>query len=205
MELGAKFKYSSLVVIFGGSGALLALALLLSGVSYHIGKLCHINFYRSRESFWGPLLSVSILSLIIQILIIGHCILCVVEPSDNRLQFWRLRQSRSSRDSPLTFSHGITRRQALRRVRRILQLQWRAVLIAALIVFHTAFMAQALLRAGDVTTYSLDDVMPWITCLLDSGGNPDECLSYAKQLGPNGKTVMAAWCLLAVCCSFHLS
>lgn len=205
MELGAKFKYSSLLVIFGGSGALLALALLLSGVSYHIGKLCYINFYRSRESFWGPLLSVSILSLIIQIIITGHCIFRVVQPSDNPLQFWRLRQSWASRDSPLGLSHGITRRQVLRRVRRILQLQWRAVLIAALIVFHTAFMAQALLRAGDATTYSIDEVMPWIICLLDSMGSSEECASYAAHFGPNGKTTMAAWCLLAVCQSFHLS
>jgi hypothetical protein len=59
-------------------------------------------------------------------------------------------------------------------------------------------MANALLSAGDMTTYSLDRVMPWIICLLDAGGEKDECLGVASRFGPGEEITMAAWTLLCV-------
>jgi hypothetical protein len=204
IELGPKFRYTSLAITFIGSAGLLVLVLLLSGVSYHIGKLCYINFYRSRESLWGPILAVTSLSLVLQLLIMAHCIFHVVQPgpasiANTVLGYWRRRQSAESRGLPPSLPQTLTKRQALGRIVRILQMQWRATLIATLIVFHAAFMARALLSAGDATTYSRDEVMPWVICLLDSSGDKDLCLDYAARFGPSKELTMAAWTLLSVC------
>ncbi|KAL3462499.1 hypothetical protein BJX64DRAFT_299560 [Aspergillus heterothallicus] len=200
IELGPKFRYMSLLTTFVGSGGLLTLALLVSGISYHVGKLCYINYYRSERTFWGPLLSVTSLSLVLQLLIMAHCIWHVIQPPHSSLCFWRRNSSSEPRSQQLPhgFPQTPTKHQALRRIGRILQMQWRAALIAGLIVFHAAFMAQALLSAGDSTSYLLDEVMPWIICLLDAEGDKDQCLHIASRFGPSEEVTMVAWTFLAL-------
>ncbi|KAL2829380.1 hypothetical protein BJY01DRAFT_255023 [Aspergillus pseudoustus] len=204
IELGPKFRYACLSITFLGAAALLVLVLLLSGLSYHVGKLCQINFHRSKESLWGPLLAVTSLSLVLQLLIMAHCIFHVVQqqPPRSAVRSWIWRGHRQSAESgglpPPGFSRTLTKAQALRRIVRILQMQWRAVVIAALIVFHAALMAHALLSAGDATTYSLDEVMPWVVCLLDAEGDKDQCLHIASRFGPGKELTMAAWTLLSL-------
>ncbi|PTU24608.1 hypothetical protein P175DRAFT_0426348 [Aspergillus ochraceoroseus IBT 24754] len=201
IELGTKFMYIALVCIFVGAGGLFLTEFLVSGVSYQVGKICSINIDKSTESLWAPLLAVASASLILQLLIMAHCIHRVLDPFGNMFKFLftcRRARVRASVELPPELAEQPSARQVCSRIRRILQLQWRAIAIVCLIIFHVAFLAGALLRVGTPADYSLEQVTPWLVCLMTSHGESEPCLSEASGLGPSQGTALAAWILLSL-------
>ncbi|KAL2814689.1 hypothetical protein BDW59DRAFT_176390 [Aspergillus cavernicola] len=195
IEPGPRFCTISLICIFAGSLALLAIALGVSGVSYQVGGMCYTSYPHSIPSFWAPLIALAFLSFVIQIYITAYCIRRVLTRGGTaRIS---ISISISIFNRPHSSSDALPPRQTSTRVSRILQLQWRAIAIACLILLYVVYVAQAVLRFRDPAQYSSNELQPWITCLTNTKGNKQACLNYANQLDPNQATVVSALALLA--------
>ncbi|KAL3460084.1 hypothetical protein BJX64DRAFT_278699 [Aspergillus heterothallicus] len=198
IELGNKFMYFAFLATFVGSGVVLAITLLITGASYQVGKICSINLYKSVGTFWTPLLGVSTASLVLQGLIIIYCLHRVIDPLGNVWTFlftWRRTPRRSDAGTPLPLEPMPPLKQVWDRLSHLLHLQWRAIAIVCFIIFHVAFLAHVLLSVGSPEDYSLDEVLPWLTCLM-TADDYEDCLDHASGMGPSEKITMAAWVLL---------
>lgn len=193
INLGQKFKYISFVTIFGVAGPMVAIVFLVSGVSYQSGKICYINNYRSPETFWGPLLAIAGLALLLQLLVIGYCVYRVLTP---------LRSIHPNASVNCTLPARLPflplTRQVSCKIWHILQLQWRAMAFVSLIIFHIVFLAQVSLGLPSPGDYESEDVMPWMGCLIETNGDAKACVRYAVDLGPSKEMTMAAGIILSV-------
>ncbi|KAL4810670.1 hypothetical protein BDV18DRAFT_398 [Aspergillus unguis] len=196
LEPGKWFRAISLACIFGGSLALLGVALGVSGVSYQVGNMCYISYPHSVGSFWGPLIGVALVSFLIQIFIMGYCIRGVVTRGGTaRISFFK--RSDNSDLSPGVVA--VPARHTSRKIGQILRLQWRAIAIACLILLYVVYVAQAVLRWGDPGKYSPEDLQPWVDCLVDAKGDKKACSDEAKKIGVNQEMAVSALALLASC------
>ncbi|KAK0387643.1 hypothetical protein NLU13_3888 [Sarocladium strictum] len=173
------------------------LALVFSGVSFRFGPTCHINHENSLAAFWIPLLIFAGLTVIITFATFGYCIkVYLASLGDN---------SASTENSGLpAYQNSIrtyTPRQAYRRVRRVVALQWRGIcivliIIADVIFFSIIFVFQdnAVQRVKEDPTLAED----WILCLFESKGDKNKCLSHAGSIVVSEATVMAVLLLLAL-------
>lgn len=199
--LGNTFMWGALVVGWGIPAIGLTLALFFSGVSFRFGDTCHINHKDSLADFWIPLLVFSGLTLIVQFGTFGYCI--------------KVYLASLSDSSPTTNSSGmqsfsnsvrgtITPGQAYRRVRRVIQLQWRGIAIVLLIVADVIFFSVVFVFMDNIEQDLLanpENANVWLLCLIDKKGDNDACSSIAQSLVINEATVIAVLVLLSV--SFH--
>ncbi|KAK7414294.1 hypothetical protein QQX98_006811 [Neonectria punicea] len=115
----------------------ITLALVFSGLSFRFGATCHINHENSLADFWIPLLLFAGLTVIITFATFGYCIkVYLASLSDS---------SASSEGSSLpTYSNSVktlSPRQAYRRVRRVISLQWRGIAIVLIIIADVIFFS----------------------------------------------------------------
>ncbi|KAL4793033.1 hypothetical protein BDV19DRAFT_380353 [Aspergillus venezuelensis] len=199
IEPGPKFRIVSLTSIFLGSLGLLGIALGVSGVSYQVGEMCYISYPKSIGSFWGPLIAVAFISFLIQMFIMGYCIRGVITRGwTARLSPFK-RGERQSENTDDSLPRVPTQRRTGRKILRILQLQWRAIAIACLILLYVVYVAQAVLRYGDPGQYSTEQFRPWVDCLVATKGDKKECAPKANRIMPNQATAVSALALLASC------
>jgi hypothetical protein len=197
--LGNSFMWGAMACGWGIPAIGLTIALVLSGVSFRFGDTCHINHQDSLADFWIPLLVFAGITLIIQLATFGYCIkVYLASLSDN---------STTTNSSGLqSYSNSIrgtiTPRQAYRRVRRVIQLQWRGIAIVLLIVADVIFFSVVFVFMDNVTTNLQKNPVPaepWLICLIENQGNKDACTALAQALVVNEPTVTAVLLLLAVC------
>lgn len=195
-----KFKQISLGSTFIGSAALLAIVLSITGAQYTFGRICYLTPHYDRATFWGPLLGFSIVSLILQFATMAYCIIVVIRPY---LSYWKLRCHGyiSSVNDESIFSA----QQTASRVRRILQVQWRAILITVLVLIYVVFMAAVLMQLREFHDYPEDARRSWFECLASSNGDKMQCLSMAASLGPSEPQLWAVLSMLIVSFSLFLS
>lgn len=177
----------------------LALALVFSGVSFRFGPTCHINHDNSLADFWIPLLIFAGATVIITFATFGYCIkVYLASLSDN---------SASTEGSNLpTYSttsqhHNMTPRQAYRRVRRVIGLQWRGIAIVLIIIADVIFFSVVFVFQDNVVQSVTEDpsiAEDWGLCLIGEKGDKDKCLSKARGLVVNEATVTAVLLLLTV-------
>ncbi|KAL4877427.1 hypothetical protein BJY04DRAFT_222176 [Aspergillus karnatakaensis] len=201
VEPATRFRTIALLTIFGGSLALLALMLGVSGVSYQVGSMCYISYANSIPSFWGPLIGVAFISFLIQIFIMGYCIRGVITRGGTA-RFSILIFKRHGRESSQDTQGDLPRpsvpvRHTSTKIWRIMQLQWRAIAIACLILLYVVYVAQAVLRWGAPSQYSDEELSPWVTCLINKKGDKEACGHEASRIGPNQATAVSALALLA--------
>lgn len=201
-SLGNGFMWGAFVAGWGVPAGFLALALALSGVSFRFGATCHINHENSFADFWIPLLAFAGLTVIIQFATFGYCIkvylASLADSSDT-----------TTNSSGLPSYQGTIRtvspRQAYRRVRRVIELQWRGIAIVLLIVADVVFFAVVFVtldnREQTIAT-NPDKALDWTTCLVLSGGDKNKCLDKAAKLIVNEAAVMAVLVLLSVSCTY---
>jgi len=99
----------------------------------------------------------------------------------------------------------VSPRQAYRRIRRVLELQWRGIAIVILIITDVIFFAVVFVYLDNNEAAVLNDesqAEPWLLCLVESDGDKNKCLDLAGALVVNEATVMAVLILLSV--STHL-
>lgn len=201
---GTTFFYTALGFGWGIPAVGLALALSLTGVSFRFGNVCHINHTNSLQVFWGPLLAFAAASLIIQTFTLVYCIHVYVKSLFD--------------DDPTTdVSSGLpsysasvrtrTARQTLRRVTKVVHLQWRGVMVVLVIIAEVIFFSVVFVSMDNnlvATASEPDKFRPWLRCLVESKGNKNQCLGLAHELVEKESTILALLICLAVSRLLHL-
>lgn len=140
------------------------LALVFSGVSFRFGATCHINHQNSLADFWIPLLLFAGLTVIITFTTFGYCIKVYLDSlSDN---------SASTEGSGLPAYSSSVRtvspRQAYRRVRRVISLQWRGIAIVLIIIADVIFFSVIFVFQDNIVqsvTHDPEVAKDWVVCL----------------------------------------
>lgn len=196
-----KFFYSALLFGWGIPTVGLALTMSLTGVSYRFGDVCHINHKYGLQVFWGPLLAFAAIALVLQFITIGYCVQVYLRSL--------LGDKNSTGDSSNvpTYSGSVSTasaRQTYRRVKRVVQLQWRGAAVVLMIIGEVVFFAIVFVsmdNSTQITQDLLQKALPWLECLYTSGGNKNRCLSKAQGLVKPEGTVLAVLIVLGVCLS----
>lgn len=173
------------------------LALVFSGLSFRFGATCHINHENSLADFWIPLLLFAGLTVIITFATFGYCIKVYLAALGDH--------SASTEGSGLpSYSQSVktmTPRQAYRRVRRVIALQWRGIAIVLIIIADVIFFSVIFVFQDTVVQSVTHDPKvgeKWVICLIGAAGDKDKCLHEANSLVVNEATVTAVLLLLAV-------
>ncbi|EMR72007.1 putative g-protein coupled receptor protein [Eutypa lata UCREL1] len=175
----------------------LVVLLTLSGVSFRFGATCHINHENSLADFWIPLLVFAGLTMIIQFTTFGYCIkVYLASLTDNSAT-----TEGSGMPSYTASIRTMTPRQAYRRIRRVIQLQWRGIVIVLVIVADVIFFSIVFVFQDNTVQAVKEDMtlaLPWIKCLIQSQGDKAICMDEADSIVVNLPTVIAVLILLAV-------
>lgn len=198
MVIGKTFMWGALATGWGVPAIGLTVALVFSGVSFRFGDTCHINHRNSLATLWIPLLAFAGITVIVQFATFGYCI--------------KVYLASLADDSTTTNSSGlqsynnsvratVSPRQALRRVRRVLELQWRGIAIVLLIIADVVFFSIVFVFMDNMEVNIAKNPLKaenWLECLVVTGGDKNKCLSYASSLITNEATVMSVLILLSL-------
>ena len=196
--VGRNFLWFSQAVGWGLPIAGIVLALTLSGVSFRFGNTCHINHKNSLADMWIPLLVFAGVTLIIQFATFGYCIkVYLASLADNNATT----ENSAGLPSYTNSIRTMTPRQAYRRVRRVLQLQWRGIAIVLIIITDVIFFA-IIFVFQDNTVQSIQTdptiAQAWSLCLVTNNGDKTPCLPLASGFVVNIATIGAVLILLSV-------
>lgn len=205
--VGRNFMWFSQAAGWGVPAVGVAVALVFSGVSFRFGPTCHINHQNSLADFWIPLLIFAGLTVILQSATFGYCIKVYLaslrDPGGGGAGGGAASTTGTSGQLP-SYQNSIgtvSPRQAYRRVRRVIQLQWRGIAIVLIIVADVIFFS-VIFVFQDNTIESFRDnpalAINWIACLMKQGGNKEKCYAEASSLVLAESTVVAVLMLLAV-------
>ena len=196
--IGPTFMWGAFAAGWGIPAIGLTVALVFSGVSFRFGDTCHMNHNNSLATIWIPLLAVAGITVITQFATFGYCIkvylASLVDDSTTTNTSGLGSYTNSVRGT-------ITPRQAYRRVRRVIELQWRGIAIVLLIVADVVFFAIVFVFVDDLQTNVIKNptkALKWLECLVESHGDKNACLNYASTLVVNEATVMSVLILLSV-------
>jgi hypothetical protein len=196
MVLGDSFMWGAFIVGWGIPAIGLTITLVFSGVSFRFGDTCHVNQKDSLVDFWIPLLVFSGLTLIIQVSTFAYCMKVYLAALSN--------SSATMGNSGLqscSVRGTLTPGQAYRRVRGIIQLQWRGIAIVLLIVADVTFFSVVFVFMDDVETNIVRDPTKaegWLVCLIEKKGDNNQCTHLAQSLVVNEATIVAVLLLLSV-------
>ena len=196
--VGRSFMWMSHAIGWGIPIIGTILAIVFSGVSFRFGTTCHINHDNSLADLWIPLLVFAGLTIVIQLITFAYCIkVYLASLNDN---------AASTENSGLpSYSNSIrtmTPRQAYRRVRRVIQLQWRGIAIVLIIVTDVIFFSIVFVfQDNTVAAISANPAKAttWLICLATHGGDKNQCFNDAAPFTVSEATVAAVLILLAVC------
>lgn len=171
----------------------------MTGVSYRFGNTCHINQINALEDFFGPLLGFAALATVLQFATFGYCIRVYINSllHDDP-------QSDVSSGLP-TYSGSIktvTAKAAYRRVRKVIELQWRGMIIVLIIVANVIFFSVVFVTLDEEEggkASLLSKAEPWLLCLVMNPGNKNACLDKTKGLVVDPNMVLAVLIILSVC------
>ncbi|CCC10400.1 unnamed protein product [Sordaria macrospora k-hell] len=162
-----------------------------------IGIIMALVSVNSLADLWIPLLIFAGLTIFIQFATFGYCIkVYLASLADN---------SASTENSNLpSYTNSIrtmTPKQAYRRVRRVIQLQWRGIAIVLIIVtdvvlFSVVFVFQD--NTVEAVRRDPSTALEWIGCLGVNGGDKNKCLDKAGPLVVDLPTVGAVLLLLSI-------
>lgn len=195
--VGRNFMWFSQITGWGIPIIGIVLVLVFSGTSFRFGATCHINHKNSLADLWIPLLVFAGMTIIIQFATFGYCIkVYLASLSDNNAS-----TEGSNMPSYTNSIRTMTPKQAYRRVRRVIQLQWRGIMIVLIIITDVVFFSVVFVFQ-DTTVENVKNnpevAFPWIACLVGAGGDKTPCLDEAGPLVVNMPTVGAVLMLLAV-------
>ncbi|KAK6842107.1 hypothetical protein PG987_002967 [Apiospora arundinis] len=183
--VGRSFMWMAQVLGWGIPIVGLIIALMVSGVSFRFGQTCHINHHNSLADFWIPLLVFAGLTVIIQFATFGYCIkVYLASLADSSAS-----TENSGMPSYTASIRTMTPRQAYRRVRRVIQLQWRGIVIVLIIICDVIFFAVIFVFQDNVVQAAKTGTRAtaWVQCLMTAQGDKkSECLPHAKNLVMNG-------------------
>ncbi|KAL5356684.1 hypothetical protein BJX96DRAFT_124825 [Aspergillus floccosus] len=196
--IGKKFMWGSFICGWGIPALCLTLMLIYTGVSYRFGTVCHINIKNSTSDYWAPIMAFSVASLILHVATLGYCIHVYIrslfDSSDSTT-------NSSGLPSYTGSVRTMTARQAYRRIRRVLQLQWRGISLVLIIIGNVIFFAVVFIDMNNqlaLTPENMEKAIPWLACLMETNGDKNRCLHQADAIRPNKATLLAVLILLSL-------
>lgn len=196
--LGPKFMWGAFLAGFGIPAVGMTVMLIITGVSFRFGQICHINVNHGAQDYWYPIISFAAAALVLQLATMGYCIHVYLRSLFDKSA--STTENSSGLPSYTSSVRTVTARQAYRRVRRVLQLQWRGVALVLIIIANVIFFAVAFITLDsetEPTKANMAKGTAWITCLA-FGGTREKCNPYASALGPNEATLLAVVYLLSL-------
>lgn len=173
------------------------LALVFSGVSFRFGSICHINHKNNLADLWIPLLIFAGATVILTFATFGYCIKVYLASLYDT--------SASTEGSGLPAYTNSVRtmspRQAYRRVKRVIALQWRGIAIVLIIIADVIFFSVVFVFLDNVVQSVTNDphvAENWVICLIANKGDKNKCLKEAGTIVVNEATVSAVLLLLGV-------
>jgi hypothetical protein len=176
----------------------LALTLSLTGVSFRFGNVCHINHKDALQDYWGPLLAFAALALVLQFITIGYCVQVYIK------SLFDDKQTTNTSSQPPTYNGSMktaTARQTYRRVKRVVELQWRGASIVLVIIAEVVFFSVVFVSMDNSTQVNaglLAKAQPWLACLAETKGDKNKCLPLASGLVKSEGVVLAVLIVLGV-------
>lgn len=196
--IGKTFMWGALAAGWGIPAIGLTVAMVFSGVSFRFGDACHINHDNSLGDLWIPLLLFAGVTVIVQFATFGYCIKVYLASLGDDSTTTNSSGVRSYNNS---LRGTISPRQAYRRIRRVIELQWRGILIVLIIIADVIYFAIIFVFVDDLEASILKDPtrsLKWLGCLIETGGDKNACLSLANSLVGNEATIMSVLVLLSV-------
>ncbi|KAJ5470765.1 hypothetical protein N7530_008122 [Penicillium desertorum] len=197
--LGPKFMWAAFVCGFGIPAIGLTVMLILTGVSFRFGDICHINVNNGLYDYWIPVMVFAVAALFFQLSTMIYCIHIYL-----RSLFDKSASTSGSSGANLpsyTASIGtVTARQAYRRVRRVLKLQWRGIALTSIILGNVIFFAVVFINLDNAVAPTAENIKtagPWLMCLAETD-DKNLCRDYASAIGPNEATLLAVVFLLSL-------
>lgn len=201
---GKKFFYISQAAGWGIPAAFFTAVMAVTGVSFRFGNACHVNHKNAMADFWGPLLGMAGGAGVLQLMTFAYCIRVYLK---NLFADQSGPSQSSASGSGLPSYTGSVRTQTARavwrRLQKVLWLQWRGICIVTIILVDVIFFSIVFVQLDRTQTNarqddSLEEISPWIVCLIGSGGDKDECLSYVSEWLVNDAAVTAVLVLLGL-------
>ncbi|KAJ6001858.1 hypothetical protein N7499_002275 [Penicillium canescens] len=196
--LGPKFMWGAFVCGFGIPAIGLTVMLILTGVSFRFGEICHINVTHALQDYWIPIMVFAAAALFFQLSTMGYCTHIYLRSLFDRSASTTNSSGLPSYDASV---RTVTARQAYRRIRRILQLQWRGVALVLIIIANVIYFAVVFIELDNATAptaQNVEDATPWLLCLVETRGDRVACRSEAAAIGPNEATILAVVFLLSL-------
>ncbi|KAF2665374.1 hypothetical protein BT63DRAFT_405336 [Microthyrium microscopicum] len=182
-----------------------------SGFSYSLGQTCFINTEHSFALFWAWLIGLSCVSLLVQLVTTGYCVVVFIKSHRMRENSnmstatgssWgsikRLGQRKRSEEAEKAADERTLlqsqRRDRWRGIRQILVLQWRIILLAvALVVEGLYFSSLSWASQNKGNSASKDPRgVAFGACLVLNAGNATKCQPQAEYLVVSKSATLAA-------------
>ena len=195
---GPKLYWGSLMAGIGVPVVFVATSTALTGVSYRFGSTCLLNHENAVQDYWGPLLAFAAMSTIIQFTTFGYCIKVYIK---SLLDDSVTSDNGSGLPSYNSSVRTVTAKQAYRRIKKVVALQWRGILIVLIIIVNVVFLCIVFVTMDNTIQAARKDfrkAQSWLLCLVINGGDKRKCLDKVGNLVKNEATVMAALILLSV-------
>lgn len=90
---------------------------------------------------------------------------------------------------------------ALRRIRRVISLQWRGILIVIIIIADVVFFATVFLQfdgTTEKTPQNFQNASQWLECIILNKGDREKCYSLAESIVVPQATAITVLFLLSV-------
>ena len=201
---GKKLLYSSQAIGWGIPILLGAVSLGVSGVSFRFGQVCHINHDNSLATFWGPILGFSALAAVLQFATLGYCIKVYLKHLWDPNTTSGASASMPSALPSMTGASSVRTKSAratYRRVRKVIALQWRGVVVVMILLVSAVYFSVIFELFDNLQQLDIEDpsrTRDWVLCLVEHGGNKNDCLDVAYELAISEPAVLAVLFLLAM-------
>ncbi|KAG6006458.1 hypothetical protein E4U43_000438, partial [Claviceps pusilla] len=163
--VGQSFMFFAQAVGWGIPLLGITFALVFSGVSFRFGPTCHINHKNSLADLWIPLLIFAGATVILTFATFGYCVRVYLAS----LYDSSASTERSSLPAYTTSGRAVSPRQAYRRVKRVIALQWRGIAIVLIIIADVIFFSVVFVFQDNVVQSVRSDPLvaeKWVTCLI---------------------------------------
>ncbi|KAJ5794549.1 hypothetical protein N7457_001148 [Penicillium paradoxum] len=197
--LGPKFMWAAFLFGFGIPAVGLTVMLILTGVSFRFGEMCHINISNGLYDYWIPMMIFAAAALFLQLSTIAYCTHIYLRSFFDKTS--STVASSGALPSYTSSVRTVSARQAYRRVRRVLQLQWRGIALVLIILGNVIFFAVIFINLDNAvapTAKNMETAAPWLECLAITSGDRERCRPYAAAIGPNEATLLAVVLLLSL-------
>ncbi|KAG0156219.1 hypothetical protein PDIDSM_3396 [Penicillium digitatum] len=199
MVLGPKFMWTAFACGLGIPAIGLTVMLILTGVSFRFGDICHINVTNGLYDYWIPVMVFAVAALFLQLSTMIYCTHIYLRSLFDK----SASMSGSSGPNLASYTASIgtmTARQAYRRVRRVLELQWRGIALTSIILGNVIFFAVVFIKLDNAVAPTVENIKtagPWLVCLAETD-DKDLCREHTAAIGPNEATLLALVFLLSL-------